>query len=208
MEKTAFILTPRDLEDFNSKIKLLQDTLPEVDFEIVGVFGGAPAESAWVQIYAEGVKVAYVDTEGMENELVIKRNIGRQLISKGVKQIVFFQGDDLPQGFQEKYLQPFKLEKTIGITGVLTNNMSEQTRDEIMYKFLEPGWLLLLEEDFKARCYIPNTNQIRCVDNGLMATSVVVFDKVGGYNVNSDFPLEEYQCRVQCLGYEILPLQM
>ena len=177
----------------------------EYEHEVIAVFSSDENHPEFptddIEYSLGRLTVAFLPNISMEHTL---KNIARHLVSVETSYLLFLDKEvALSKEFLLNRVKGMRVEPVVGIIGELAGGIDDETFKTLKAKFLKPGWLHLLDEDFTKRCCLRD-GSFRNVKEGSMSTSLEVWDKVGGYGESSQFPNLEFQARVQCLGYEIL----
>ena len=206
--KTAILMLSRNTLEF-TKLTLLSLKVhePKIPYEIrVLDQGSTDGSLEWMQSMEEKWENFKV--------IPIKRNL---LFSKGNNVIRYFISDDVKyllllntdvhiqeDGWLEERIKPLDVEPTVGVVGTFGNCHNVNKAGNYFYADLAKT-RVITEEFFKQKCCLPD-GLIRDVTGWSLATSVELWDKLGGLNVTEKYKHmwsdTEYSCRVQLLGYE------
>jgi len=133
-----------------------------------------------------------------------KANIARQLICPSTDILIFLSNAnevEITEEWVESRVKAFRIEKVIGIIGKLFS-MDIDKQIKLEEKMLTN--LIISPEEFAARCKLQD-GALRLVDKNSFSTTTKVWDKIGGLALDSEDPVSEYCCRIQSLGYGLLP---
>jgi len=198
MAKTAIVVTPSSMKEFYKIADELKDKSGGFEYELIAVL-----EYSEVDDNDKMGKCIWCEVPS-STSITAKRNIGRYLVSEGTKYLIFLGEKELP--INKKWLtdriRGFEVEPVLGIIGKLAEPVDMKIQDTLLKKLR--NFIHILDEDFYERCCLKDKT-FRYVEEDSIATTVKVFDLIGGFSVTAEYPNLEYNARVQSLGYGLLP---
>lgn len=196
--ETAIVLTPNSSEELFTSLAKITESIDIIDKVLLIIVGSKEVLS----MHEDTSNLNLIITE--EDSIVRRQNMARQAAKKDIKYLLFLGMDEqISKEELERRIKFLEVEQLIGVVGDKAEVKDEFTQKTITHKLLT--LLTLDKEEFDKRC-CDEDGKMKSVRPDTLLTTVKMWDKIGGFPIDSEDSYSEYCARVQALGYTLFPL--